>query len=139
MRISDWSSDVCSSDLLLALQQRHKSRNDRTEARCIEDVRKDRSCELPNMLDLSNIEQSLHIERLLFHSQSAADDEDRAEERNGCNCCGATDDGFEDAHRPRDRKSVVEGKSVYESVDIGGRGIINSKNKQRTPTESNNK
>src|SRR3546814_10131697 len=105
MRISDWSSDVCSSyrlrqyrfmdrigDRLLALQQRHKSRNDRTEARCIEDVRKDRSCELPNMLDLRNIEQSLHIERLLFHSQSAADDEDRAEERNGCNGCGATED-----------------------------------------------
>src|SRR3546814_17346531 len=32
---------------------------------------------------------------------------------------------------PKDRKSVVEGKSVSVRVDLGGRRIINKKNKNR--------
>src|SRR3546814_21126910 len=80
MRISDWSSDVCSSDLPVCLR-----------------------CALP---------------------------------RTRCATLLATPNGTAVANPgpdipsvPRDRKSVVWGKSVSVRVDLGGRRIIKKKNK----------
>src|SRR3546814_15004150 len=91
MRISDWSSDVCSSDLGGDLQDRHRVRT------CL--GHRHRPCRFCRRCT-------------------------------GSVCCGTSNSGRTCRRRGRgrrDRKSVVEGKSVSVRVDLGGRRIIKKK------------
>src|SRR3546814_8469847 len=88
MRISDWSSDVCSSDLK------------EKWGRLTDDE-----------LDMMAGQRDQLIGRLQEHYGMAREEAEREADR------WAT--GIE-----RDRKSVVEGKSVSVRVDLGGRRII---------------
>src|SRR3546814_11527069 len=103
MRISDWSSDVCSSDL------------------CGEAVTFDAH---------SRIKAEFLWDPWKFTTQEAMiDDADKAVElvrREILRCVAArlTPDV--------DRKSVVKGKSVSVRVDLGGRCIIKTKIQQRS-------
>src|SRR3546814_9365097 len=85
MRISDWSSDVCSSDL-------HSPRTPPAP----------RGTPLVKDCD-SGFAQPCHVAGQHVHLEIEA--------------------------RPRDRQSVVEGKSVSVSVDLGG-GRINKKKRK---------
>src|SRR3546814_20870788 len=85
MRISDWSSDVCSSDLVHARVPRQHAGQPFGEGAA----------------DLVR----------------QPDTDDRQD-----------DSGAGDQLIARDRKSVVEGKSVSVRVDLGGRRIIKKKN-----------
>src|SRR3546814_20572015 len=99
MRISDWSSDVCSSDLLLA--------DGDGERRFAGDL----ACKL-------------HHRRVKFGGgHSAVDEADF-----GSAGCVDHLAGQQHLHCVLDRKSVVEGKSVSGRVDLGGGRIIKKKN-----------
>src|SRR3546814_13315597 len=100
MRISDWSSDVCSSDLaLLGLREGA-------------DVRHDNS---PCSLFPSRDHRSLDGDR------KAGDDRRRLRLR--------TEAQRRMPGGQLDRQSVVSGKSVSVRVDLGGRRIITKKQK----------
>src|SRR3546814_17426052 len=105
MRISDWSSDVCSSDVLrhdegAAVRQQYLQRQERA------DEGDDRGAG----------------ERAEYRAV-AAEDRPAADDDGG--------DGVELAQLTglRDRKSVVSGKSVSVRVALGGRRIIQKKTK----------
>src|SRR3546814_12553578 len=104
MRISDWSSDVCSSDL---------NREDETRLK------------LTINLEVAEVkavtERGVNKEELVGkkHNESFYIVTAKAEEGNGL---------------IRDRKSVVEGKSVSVRVDLGGRRIIKKKKTKRRET-----
>src|SRR3546814_16782805 len=98
MRISDWSSDVCSSDLALG------------------GIR-------------------LACNQVLYHLRDRAIEQDVLPhcERERMAVVGYTPlarGGF----MRGDRKSVVEGKSVSVSVDLGGRRVIKEKNHTQHPS-----
>src|SRR3546814_14120012 len=101
MRISDWSSDVCSSDLVLIRPGVARIENGAVDAR-------------------TGL-RHLQIQRRLYFSLDAV--EFTVE-------CGV-EQGARDRqlHALADRKSVVSGKSVSVRVDLGGRSIL--KKKQR--------
>src|SRR3546814_15862096 len=100
MRISDWSSDVCSSDLqqrqdvLLALVRlgEHRGRCLRQDLRLGEVGRLGREVRI--------LDAAARIGQVRGVRRQVVD------------------------HRGQDRKSVVEGKSVSVRVDLGGRRII---------------
>src|SRR3546814_21099878 len=96
MRISDWSSDVCSSDL----RRRHLS--------LAGAVRRLRRVEYAGRGSGRN--------RLFGEARPVARRADAGARIARCS--------------QRDRKSVVEGKSVSVRVDIGGRRIIKKKQKE---------
>src|SRR3546814_14732121 len=100
MRISDWSSDVCSSDLR-AIDRRYESQ---------------RRSKVATTDYIGFIEKIIGEERRI--DSEIADVEDTSADIDG-----------------RDRKSVVEGKSVSVRVDLGGRRIIKKKttHRHRTP------
>src|SRR3546814_11183142 len=101
LRISDWSSDVCSSDL------REIAVLDRVEHALLE------------------IQHRLRVRIVVEQrDQEIAAKGERARMRNG-NEAERLDRLLED------RKSDVQGKCVYERVDLGGRRIIKKK-KQNT-------
>src|SRR3546814_11038794 len=110
MRISDWSSDVCSSDLfslILALsitttmaQKKHK------------DDRFKQEWQLIDSLTNKGLPQSA----AKIAQQVLADAQQQ--------------DNRPNAIKAQDRKSVVEGKSVSVRVDLGGRRIIKKKKKR---------
>src|SRR3546814_12380624 len=103
MRISDWSSDVCSSDLtwfkrMLAIAYDAKRMD----------------LAVPASLDLVSAYPSADNWRdslIIFRDTGKLDDQATL-----------------DLMRLIDRKSVVWGKSVSGSVDLGGRRLINTKN-----------
>src|SRR3546814_16928227 len=102
MRISDWSSDVCSSDLFL--YPVHPNPN-------VKDVAYEFLARLPNFtlcepLDYAPFIAAMKRAYLIL-----------------------TDSGGvqEEAPALGDRKSVVSGKSVSVRVDLGGRRIIKKK------------
>src|SRR3546814_16273209 len=106
MRISDWSSDVCSSDLLHAL------------AVCA-------------WSGSHHFHPAPHLDRragsvsaaALFLAAASVDDAGARRGRgplSGAQCA-------DPATFPVDRKSVVSGKSVSGRVDLGWRGIIKKK------------
>src|SRR3546814_18019319 len=114
MRISDWSSDVCSSDLLVrrlaipadAARQRHK---------------RFARARLGGQVDDAAAEFAGKIRRIAFLNEGRIDDvgrkdveRDAALQRLG-------------AGQRRDRKSVVSGKSGSVRVDLGGRRTIKKK------------
>src|SRR3546814_11351901 len=111
MRISDWSSDVCSSDLL-----------------CLDSPTK-RQCVLPSHLTVAGQgaaevwgQPRLHV-RIAFRLLNGRT----------ITLCLADAMTVGDA---KDRKRVVSGKSVSGRVDLGGRRIIK---KKKRPLTSRNK
>src|SRR3546814_16965117 len=91
MRISDWSSDVCSSDL----ERQHEEF-------------KDRVGEI-----ITGVVKSVEFGHVVVNLGRAEGVIRR------------------DQQIPRDRKSVVSGKSVSVRVDLGGRRIIKKKKTQQ--------
>src|SRR3546814_15285755 len=104
MRISDWSSDVCSSDLLrLARVRLHSgdlaAKADPREAQALEVLERDRLA-LHHLAGRDPRDAGLEQDRIEARAR-------RAVARTGGN-----------------RKSVVERKGVRDSVGLGGRGIV---------------
>src|SRR3546814_11395053 len=97
MRISDWSSDVCSSDLIFEMIGRQRA----------EFRRQHRAFDIAQLLSM---ELDRHFQRGGLFKQ-AADLRGR---------------------KAKDRKSVVEGKSVSVRVDLGGSRIIKKQKKTNT-------
>src|SRR3546814_18612348 len=111
MRVSDWSSDVCSSDLLAAdriLQPFRPDGEDEPE----ENSQGDENDEGPEAVALAELPHRPRVP-------------------SGSRC--ATRMPAEGASL-RDRKSAVSGKSVSVRVDLGGRRFIKKKTKTQ-PTE----
>src|SRR3546814_13688159 len=115
MRISDWSSDVCSSDLHALLQ-----------TTALEDGEIDRRAdgEEPGIPTVEVVE----LEG--FDADSSPQADPRVEigfgDADGRRC--SMELGFGALYvRPPDRKSVVEGKSGSVRVDLGGSRIIKTK------------
>src|SRR3546814_13656358 len=107
MRISDWSSDVCSSDL------RRRS------------VRTPSSSPLPSLVPCA-FPPIMPVRTLFathFYEADIGDPDLLEDLEQSCRLL-AVEDGA-----GRDRKSVVSGKSVSVRVDLGGRRIIKKKNK----------
>src|SRR3546814_13273985 len=104
MRISDWSSDVCSSDLAGEHQQHHDERVAERAQQLQRPVRRLLARDLVQAV-------ALQARADLFGVESAGVALQRVQQRVGA-----------------DRKSVVEGKSVSVRVALGGRRIINKKN-----------
>src|SRR3546814_21191520 len=102
MRISDWSSDVCSSDLSGAVA--HASR----QVLCAAAI----AAAVQAVADDVGPRPLLPDRPLLPRRGSAR----------------RPPAGIHAARRRKDRKSVVSGKSVSVRVDIGGRRIIKKKN-----------
>src|SRR3546814_15565581 len=98
MRISDWSSDVCSSDLAIPL----------LAETCPEHGRRGGGRSAYPWLD-----------RILVVDVPVTVQHARLLQRDGIDAALAD--------RMIDRKSVVKGKSVSVRVDLGGRGIIKKK------------
>src|SRR3546814_15493428 len=94
MRMSDWSSDVCSSDLLAAITGKRRDR--------------------ARLLDLSRVCST--------GDQDAHPDGD--EERESFGALRRAELLYDRKDQWPDRKSVVEGKSVSVRVDLGGRRMI---------------
>src|SRR3546814_12712710 len=114
MRISDWSSDVCSSD-----RDHGSGRHPGARLPGPDPCRDARSC--PRDYDGAGRRQSYGMGDVSARARSWTRGE-MADNRDASS--GASD-----------RKSVVEGKSVSVSVDLGGRRIIKKKNyrkKKRT-------
>src|SRR3546814_12206554 len=97
MRISDWSSDVCSSDLGNFSNRQGRSIGSEQCVRPADFVQSRE--ELP--LNLQLLEYGLNDETAGGHFLNVTDSSDT----------------------PQDRKSVVQGKSVSVRVELGGRSI----------------
>src|SRR3546814_20886732 len=109
MRISDWSSDVCSSDLAMF----QEAADDRLHPDIVRHARHAR----PQAAYAAHDEVDLNPRiagRIEFF------DDRRIDQR---------------IHLRPDRKSVVEGKSVSVRVDLGGRRIIKKKYNNRHSNE----
>src|SRR3546814_18155725 len=113
MRISDWSSDVCSSDLLAVLGG---------------------VTALPGLLEQRGelawtggaLAVTIDEGRLVRIGSADLRRRQRREDRlsAGGQVRGEADADVGDQRRPADRKSDVSGKSVSVRVDLGGRRII---------------
>src|SRR3546814_13444817 len=107
MRISDWSSDVCSSDLRPRAHQDHRGDHCRAPPVAVgiaaEIPAAERTDQEARGIDGGDVEK--------LRGVVAAREEGRGEIEG-------------------DRKSVVEGKSVSVRVDLGGRRIIKKKKEQ---------
>src|SRR3546814_19226242 len=124
MRISDWSSDVCSSvlldaDALAALDSFAVGRGGRSAV-----VRQMIEQSVQEIADRPHIDRPDGAARnrvtLRFTDVEIAVIAHRALQR-------STDRAGWIKELVRDRKGVVQGKSVYERVDLGGRVLINQK------------
>src|SRR3546814_16984953 len=114
MRISDWSSDVCSSDLL-------------TRLICDET---DRICGLVDRMEIFSDKRPINrgpvnIHQVLEHVRKIA----QAGFAKHLRFVEKYDPSLPPVYGNRDRKSVVLGKSVSVRVDLGGRRILKKKNK----------
>src|SRR3546814_14407300 len=100
MRISDWSSDVCSSDLVQLVQQVEAGhrRHGRTDAALLAE----------------NVGVEIHGDDHLLSSSARQTDTDTGTPKRA-------------ASTIRDRKSVVSGKSESVRVNLGGRRSIKKK------------
>src|SRR3546814_20362642 len=105
MRISDWSSDVCSSDLLSKVQSIKNHQFDKNSTSKI-------------VILLSHLERCQ--KRIInFQRFALCWNCELCTYRPHFRCIFPYR-----VFRVPDRKSVVSGKSVYVRVDLGGRGII---------------
>src|SRR3546814_12634564 len=110
MRISDWSSDVCSSDLKADGPHPNPSpKGEGLESPAISHI---------HALTLASAAKSAKAARALkpAHSRTASWQMLPSSDRNGATRA-----------RARRSESVVEGKSVSVRVDLGGRRIIKKK------------
>src|SRR3546814_13942386 len=107
MRISDWSSDVCSSDLQMSRKKRWGWDNGKSAGW-------NRSASLVVNHDCCWLG---HFPRCIGSSRQSYDDLGLGRSRNWHRRDGKSD-----------RKSVVSGKSVSVRVVLGGRGIIKKNN-----------
>src|SRR3546814_13637498 len=113
MRISDWSSDVCSADLqrdrkqdlFFALLGNRHARQDSVD-----------------LLGLEGGNGAVEI------------DFDPFALRFQMRATGIAELNIDTHHVALDRKSVVSGKSVSVSVDLGGRRIFQKKNNYNSPS-----
>src|SRR3546814_17712350 len=107
MRISDWSSDVCSSDLKMVSRHPH--------------VFGDHRADTPDAV------------KVTWEAQKEAERAAKAARENGGGGQppGALD-GVTAALPALDRKSVVSGKSVSVRVDLGGRRNIKKQQTKRS-------
>src|SRR3546814_19721868 len=103
MRISDWSSDVCSSDLL----------------------------------DDPVMKTDQHVASFAAQIEGCGRAAGQHCQRSDQQSDHGVSSGFMNA-RNRDRKSVVEGKSVSVRVDLGGRRIIKKKKNSKRKQYKNN-
>src|SRR3546814_15665644 len=110
MRISDWSSDVCSSDLHVGIERRLFDQIEH-RSECVERVVQQHIAVADALKDIA-----ARLWQLAWQQRRKLE-------------VGAVDQ-IVDLDRAADRKSVVSGKSVSVRVDLGGRGII--KKKKRT-------
>src|SRR3546814_18143453 len=115
MRISDWSSDVCSSDLLVRRQRdAARAEDDYVERRALGG----RGVFLGDLVEPARGGHPFDFEADAIGRGRAAD----IAPHHLSPARSVEDD-------PRDRKSVGEGKSVSVRVDLGG-GRLNKKKKQ---------
>src|SRR3546814_14894448 len=113
MRISDWSSDVCSSDLRKAMHHLARLRKDRPQrARWLDE-------QIGQIFELADPDR-LFVPTLTAQRQ-AMFAVGYYHQKNGF--YRRKDGGAADA----DRKIVVSGKGVSVRVDLGGRRIIKKK------------
>src|SRR3546814_16821676 len=116
MRISDWSSDVCSSDLgpLPGLQQHRLA------------VRRRPSALAPPPRHVGELEAD--------HAPAVGGEAGGEEAHEGCvhRRAGAVGEGEGERRRSgRGRKSVGEGEGVSVSVDLGGGRILKKKKNEK--------
>src|SRR3546814_17220875 len=113
MRISDWSSDVCSSDLLTSSDTSRPRRTRRSDsvAKASAGMGTDSALGTPRCLSSSRAAWTRFCTSLSTSALGTS------------NLPAST--------RASERKSVVEGKRVSVGVDLGGRRILN-KNKKTT-------
>src|SRR3546814_14135442 len=116
MRISDWSSDVCSSDLII-LRLHHRKRR---ASQCL--------CPVPVAGELVGEHRARADVKHLAGLSDIVERGDRFLDRGLI--VEAVDLIEVDIVHPQDRKSVVEGKSGSERLDLGGRRILK---KQKQP------
>src|SRR3546814_17277515 len=139
MRISDWSSDVCSSDLLaLTLEKKRKIE---TAGKSLDESAEAEIQRLYEKIELrKRDEQSIWealLKRhfgLLFEAFHAHPDKARLFIRMIDYCRAPGPDGFSrlgEWMSLQDRKDVVSGKSVAVLVNLGGRRIIKKKKKKK--------
>src|SRR3546814_19284190 len=113
MRISDWSSDVCSSDLVVDAKHHVRIHLDETAIAVPGETGIARRRRKP----LDRLVVEAQVQHRVHHAG------------HGYARAGAH------RHQKRDRKSGGEGKSVSVRVDLGGRRIIKKK-KQQSQQES---
>src|SRR3546814_15409310 len=109
MRISDWSSDVCSSDLFAGVARRIVHRG-HAGALLGSRILQQRAVDLHRQVPRQQLFENGLLVRLVFIDRTAQIRRRRRLVRGG------------------DRKSVVEGKGGSVRVDRGGRRIIKKKN-----------
>src|SRR3546814_12680215 len=114
MRISDWSSDVCSSDLLVQVAFGVASEHDHTHS---QDQRVDRRPQLVRAV----LNCRVRRRRSVFSGDLQEPVEDNLTDR----CTVA-----QGARQVRDRKSVVQGKGVSVRGAAGGGRVIKKKKKK---------
>src|SRR3546814_17692556 len=107
MRISDWSSDVCSSDLIVVVDDGVRDNGRDATFLHFEHIRSRR--DLRDRLDRSR--SARVVGRFL---------ETRAEEQRGGEWKTDEQDDANDANKEVKRKEVREGKEVEERVRFGG-------------------
>src|SRR3546814_17509629 len=113
MRISDWSSDVCSSDLKAVLAAPVLAESNQL-GRC---AHRSHDC----VILLAAIAMAMREHRKIAVREGGLLVGDRIE-------CDAR-------LRDEDRKSGESGKSVSDSVDLGGRRIIKKKTNRKQHTQ----
>src|SRR3546814_14016976 len=118
MRISDWSSDVCSSDLVGGQGKLQPSGVTRTLNGHDQGLRK-----TGETIDDAGLE-IMRIAFLADHTKIHA---------------GTKRPSFSTQDDTADRKSVVSGKSVSVRVDLGGRRIIKKKTKEKNIRQRKNR
>src|SRR3546814_13460286 len=135
MRISDWSSDVCSSDLVVADDRQVDQKAEHAGAEEVPEAHRHQEIERPLIrhafaltlliaFRLCGTDEVPGVER----QQGQRYDFQRRKQRgNGQIHLGLS---VEVPVVTGDRKSVVEGKSVSVRVDLGGRRSIKKKKRQ---------
>src|SRR3546814_11670736 len=111
MRISDWSSDVCSSDL-----------GDKARRTALDVVRHRRGAGGDGSCDRKG-----WASRAVRHSPCGSCDEYKAFPVASRGSCDRRRSGTADLALVQARRSVVEGKSVSVRVELGGRRTIKQK------------
>src|SRR3546814_19257379 len=137
MRISDWSSDVCSSDL--SAQRAGAA----PQARCLHGCHRSHSrggwlgaaqTAAHGQTDLRAVARRAWLRGRLYHRQGLRARAAAAQPR-GLRAAGPRSRPCAGGFRRGDRKSVVEGKRVSERVDSGGRRIIKKKTEGMNKSE----